>query len=152
VSGGAREGRPTQPKDPHTERRHHMAISEHDLELPAVPASVRDARRFVQASLAGHGDEPVVEVASLLTSELVTNAIVHAGGPVSIRVSGDCDHLRVDVRDPSTARPHRRRSTDSALTGRGLGLVERLAARWGADLSADGSGKVVWFELRLRTP
>lgn len=127
-----------------------MAISEHGLELPALPASVRRARRFVNDALAGSREAaPVLEVLSLLTSELVTNAIVHAGGPVSIRVSGDCEHVRVAVADPSTARPHKRRSTETALTGRGLGLVDRLAERWGADVAADGSGKVVWFELRL---
>jgi anti-sigma regulatory factor (Ser/Thr protein kinase) len=125
-----------------------MAITEQHVELPSLPGSVRDARRFVSDALAKVGAGSLIEVASLLTSELVTNAIVHAGGPVLVRVSKAHHTVRVAVRDRSSARPRRRQSAESSLTGRGLGLVDRLAERWGADTETDGPGKVVWFELR----
>jgi anti-sigma regulatory factor (Ser/Thr protein kinase) len=126
-----------------------MAITERDLELPAAPASVRDARRFVHAALGALDADAVTEVASLLTSELVTNAIVHAGGTVVLRVTGSDHVVRIGVRDESDDRPQPRASSDSAQTGRGLGLVDRLAERWGVDAVAEGPGKEVWFELRI---
>lgn len=126
-----------------------MAITEQDLELPASPASVREARHFVVGALEALGAGRQREVAALLTSELVTNAIVHAGGAVRVRIRNDTNVVRVAVRDSSVTPPTPRTSGDRAVTGRGLGLVEKLASRWGTDVSSDGSGKEVWFELRF---
>lgn len=125
-----------------------MAISDHDLELPAAPSSVGDARRFVGAALVALDAVAVSEVAALLTSELVTNAVVHAGGPLRVSVRGHAGTVRIAVVDSSTARPNRRQATDSAVTGRGLSLVTELAERWGVEPLAEGRGKEVWFELR----
>lgn len=126
-----------------------MAITEQVLELPALPASVRDARRFVIKVLDDLDAGALVEVAALLTSELVTNAIVHAGGGVQLRVARHDRLVRIGVRDGSQSRPEPRHSDEKAVTGRGLGLIDRLADRWGADLTDRPSGKEVWFELRL---
>jgi anti-sigma regulatory factor (Ser/Thr protein kinase) len=100
-------------------------------------------------ALEGVGAAAVREVAILLTSELVTNAIVHVGGGVELRVNGDAGVVRITVRDSSPTPPKPRTSDDRAVTGRGLGLVEQLAARWGTDLTTSPRGKEVWFELRL---
>ncbi|MEX2658918.1 MAG: ATP-binding protein [Acidimicrobiales bacterium] len=124
-----------------------MPASEQDMELPAAPASVGSARRFVGGLLEDFDATSVSDVASLLTSELVTNAIVHAGGRVRIRVTCEEGIVRVSVEDSSNARPYRRRATEAAVTGRGLTLVEELASSWGVDPLLDGRGKSVWFEL-----
>jgi anti-sigma regulatory factor (Ser/Thr protein kinase) len=118
---------------------------EHTLSLPADPSSVSKARRFVRAALDGAGGAEFDEGAVLLVSELVTNALLHArtGPEVILRLDGDS--LWIGVRDGSPVVPAPKRYRVDAATGRGLQLVERIAARWGVD--SDGSGKVVWFEL-----
>ena len=115
--------------------------------LEPIATSARMARRFVLETLAGWGDEASMDCASLLVSELVTNAIVHARSAVELELSrdADADVLRVAVRDASV-RPPRMGGFDlEALSGRGLALVEALSDRWGVE--ADASGKLVWFEL-----
>ena len=124
-----------------------MAKTHDDLQLPSAPTSVGEARRFVAAALDGLGARGVHEVAALLTSELVTNAVVHVGGTIRIRVTGGAGTVRVGVEDTSPAKPQPREAGDRAVTGRGLNLVEQLAARWGVDDVDGGGGKVVWFEL-----
>lgn len=123
-----------------------MAKTHDDLQLPSAPTSVGEARRFVAAALDGLGAQGVQEVVALLTSELVTNAVVHVGGAIHIRVTGGAGTVRIAVEDTSPAKPQPREAGDRAVTGRGLNLVEQLAERWGVD-DVDG-GKVVWFELR----
>ena len=123
-----------------------MAKTHDDLQLPSAPSSVGEARRFVAAALDALGAHGVQEVAALLTSELVTNAVVHAGGAIRIRVAGGASTVRIAVEDTSPAKPQPREAGDRAVTGRGLNLVDQLAVRWGVD-DVDG-GKVVWFELR----
>jgi anti-sigma regulatory factor (Ser/Thr protein kinase) len=80
-----------------------------------------------------------------LTSELVTNAIIHAGTRVAVTLRVVGDSIRIAVVDESTDRPHPRSSPDHLGGGRGLMLVETLADSWG--VSAEGDGKSVWFEL-----
>lgn len=114
--------------------------------MRADPASARDARRFVAQIL---GDwrchEDVVEKAVLLASELVTNAILHAREPIALAVSTRGSVVRIEVRDGTDSVPVRRAHPDNAMTGRGLTLVDALAAKWGAEL--DGDGKRVWVEV-----
>ena len=124
-----------------------MAKTNDDLQLPSAPTSVGEARRFVGAALHELGAVAVAEVAALLTSELVTNAVVHAGGAIHVRVAGSADTVRVAVEDTSPVHPQPREAGERAVTGRGLNLVEHLALRWGVEpLDA---GKVVWFELQV---
>ncbi|MGW8395513.1 ATP-binding protein [Streptomyces lydicus] len=89
-------------------------------------------------------DGELAEVATLLTSELVTNALVHAegGAMVTARVG---DRLRVEVRDCDGGRPEVQAPTTDGTSGRGLMLVRALADAWG--IRTDGFGKCVWFEL-----
>jgi hypothetical protein len=83
--------------------------------------------------------------AELLTSELVTNALLHAGEPVTIEVRRRGDRYRVEVGDTSAIPPEAKRYRTDDATGRGLQLVSTLSDAWGWRPSAPG--KVVWFEL-----
>lgn len=118
------------------------------LQLQARPTSPGEARRFVGEVLRGHGVETdeVLEAALLLTSELVTNAVLHAAGTINVDVDLDLTAVRVEVGDTSAERPHPRDATPEATSGRGLHLVEAMARAWGVDRQRD-DGKIVWFEL-----
>jgi anti-sigma regulatory factor (Ser/Thr protein kinase) len=120
------------------------------ITLAAQPASVGAARRFVQRVIeADLGAHPVVDDAVLVTSELVANAVLHAGGPVTVDVAvtpGPPARCRIEVVDDSPVVPAIREYGAGASTGRGLALIARIAARWGID-PADPAGKAVWVEL-----
>ncbi|MDX3245489.1 MULTISPECIES: ATP-binding protein [unclassified Streptomyces] len=111
-------------------------------DLRAVP----EARRALRELLRGWGRPGRSETAELLTSELVTNALVHTDDDAVLTATVSPSGLRVEVRDfvarhPRPSMP----SPDEGTHGRGLVLVESLADTWG--VRAQGGGKVVWFEL-----
>lgn len=115
------------------------------LPLPRTSAAPALARRHVNGACADWPDEPA-DVARLLTSELVTNAVVHGTGAVTLVVRCDGAALRVEVEDGDPTCPTPRTDPDTAgENGRGLALVAALADRWGAEPHA--GGKRVWFEL-----
>lgn len=91
----------------------------------------------------GLGD--LVEAATLMISELVTNAILHGGHGALLSLSVGPSKLRAEVRDASRAEPVVRSYSETATTGRGMVIVDALAGAWGS-FPVDG-GKVVWFEL-----
>lgn len=115
------------------------------VELPASLTSGREARRFLHRTLAGWGATDLLDDAQLLTSELVNNAVVHATSAVLVRLRFDDRCLRVEVTDTGEGALHRQPTSVEDTSGRGLYLVDALAASWGT--SADPEGKVVWFEL-----
>ncbi|GAA3454626.1 ATP-binding protein [Dactylosporangium matsuzakiense] len=85
----------------------------------------------------------------LLVSELTANALLHAGGVVHIDLERSGDVLRISVHDPSTDEAIAPRAPAPDVdNGRGLLLVEALAARWGVH-QHPGDGKDVWLELAL---
>lgn len=116
-----------------------------DATFPAEPPTAGRARRTVREALAGAGATHLSEAAELVVSELVTNAVVHAGTPIGVRVTAEPTAVRVEVQDGSHRMPVRRGWTETAGTGRGLRIVDEHADRWGADPTDDG--KVVWFEV-----
>ena len=81
----------------------------------------------------------------MLVSEAVTNAVLHAGTEVRVRIGRDGESVRVEVADASSEEPQVRHPSEEAATGRGLMLIEELSDSWGLKRSSDG--KVVWFEL-----
>jgi len=113
--------------------------------LPAHPTSSRAAREFVTTNLHLWGYEGVVDDAVLLVSELVTNAVIHARTPVDLVVRRVGSALRIEVFDDGHGVPEPRYADLDDSAGRGLGLVQALATRWGVDDKA--GGKTVWFEL-----
>ena len=123
-----------------------MTTTSHRREFPSTPVSAAGARRFVESVLDGTELDHLSYPATMLVSELVANAILHSGTPLEVVVIPDGDRLRVEVHDGSAEMAVRKHYSDMSGTGRGLMLVERMAAEWGCDRTADG-GKVVWFEL-----
>lgn len=120
--------------------------------IPGKPAAVGSARDFVRRLIASAAELPPVDsdAATLLTSELVTNAIVHSdsgrpGGTVTIVAIGVPDGLLVEVIDEGSADAPVVKSDLFAADGRGLFLVQQLAAQWG--YLRDPAGTTVWFHL-----
>ncbi|MGI8685790.1 MAG: ATP-binding protein [Acidimicrobiales bacterium] len=112
--------------------------------FPAEITSPRAARQFV-GSVIGHPDDETTQMALVLTSELVTNAVLHARTSVDVRVELEDGLIRVEVADGDPRLPAPMSHAPDALGGRGLFLVEQLASAWGTDLC--NGGKVVWFTL-----
>lgn len=108
--------------------------------------AVPRARRFTATSLSDL-PAPLREDAELLVSELVTNAVLHTSGEVTLRLARLEDGVRIEVEDAEPAPPVRLRENESAMTGRGLMLVATLSSAWGVEPAAAG-GKTVWAELR----
>ncbi|WP_322734543.1 ATP-binding protein [Streptomyces ferrugineus] len=122
--------------------------------LPRAEESAQTARSLARAAVATWGIDRLTTVAELVMSELVTNAVVHAWGP-SLRVmvdrlADDTVYLAVVDRAPRRT-PELRTAGPNDVTGRGLLLVDDIAARWGHDLLGPHMrpwGKRVWAELR----
>src|ERR1700709_213475 len=86
---------------------------------------------MVRSALADCREDDVRDTAELLTSELVTNALLHAGTDMTVHVELHDSVVRVAVDDGSANGPRVRRYDDASLGGRGLPLVQTLASRWG---------------------
>ena len=115
--------------------------------LASEPGSARAARRFLAEVLMSWRMPELLEGdAALLLSELASNAILHARSPLTVIVRYDGRSLRVEVGDGSRAHPELQPPGPADATGgRGLLLVDRIAARWG--IMPTEKGKRVWFEL-----
>ncbi|MEV7190237.1 ATP-binding protein [Streptomyces sp. NPDC093510] len=111
-------------------------------DLRAVP----EVRKALRELLRHWGKPGRSDVAELLTSELVTNALVHTDHDAIVTATVGPRGLRVEVRDFVGRRPEPRVPTaDDGTSGRGLILVQSLADAWG--VRTHGVGKAVWFEL-----
>ncbi|WP_418958924.1 ATP-binding protein [Streptomyces tritici] len=129
--------------------------------FPAEADAVRAARHLVRDTLRSWRIDPSVrDVTVLLVSELVTNSLQHASGPIGVRIvrqrsNGDGPHgpdapkpgLLVEVSDPLPDPPLERSAGPDDEGGRGLQLVACSARRWGTRKGR--TGKTVWFELAL---
>ncbi|MFD4370889.1 SpoIIE family protein phosphatase [Streptomyces sp. NPDC058486] len=118
-------------------------------EYPVDPAAVHDARHDVNAQLRAWGLDDLMFSTELIVSELVTNAMRYAGGPVGLRlIRGRV--LVCEVSDPSNTQPRLRRALITDEGGRGLFLIAQLASRWGCRYGA--RGKTIWAEQLVPTP
>ena len=116
--------------------------------FPAVPAQVREARRFLAGLLDGG---PAAGDALICLSELVSNAVVHSrssqpGGTFTVRVQLADQRLRVEVCDQGGPWHSPGRASSGEPGGRGLLIVGQLASRWGCE-GHSRTGWTVWFEL-----
>jgi anti-sigma regulatory factor (Ser/Thr protein kinase) len=120
-----------------------------DAELVSLPADARAAglaRRAVRERLRTWDLGDLLDIAVLLTSEVVTNVIVHTASAPSLGVAPHGRGVRVTVVDGSPTPPVLRRHSPAAPTGRGLQMLRDLADDWGWERL--GAGKAVWFVLR----
>ncbi|MGA5265775.1 ATP-binding protein [Streptomyces lydicamycinicus] len=106
------------------------------------------ARRLVREQLARWELNELADTTELLVSELVTNALAHGCGPIRLCMSLSCQNrtLRCAIVDACPALPRLSLTQQDEEHGRGLFLLDRLAARWGSRRTA--VGKTVWFEVR----
>ncbi|MEU9273256.1 SpoIIE family protein phosphatase, partial [Streptomyces sp. NPDC048251] len=120
-----------------------------DWELPADPAAVAEARKTASRRLAEWGLAELSFTTELVVSELVTNAIRYATGPIRLRLIRERT-LVCEVFDGGTTAPHLRhpRATDEG--GRGLLLVSQVTQRWGTRFLPEG--KIIWAEQSLTDP
>ena len=116
------------------------------LALPAEPSSATHARRLARETAAPYGPE-VADVVALVATELVTNAVLHAGTELVFRVDVEPPVVRLSVSDGSPRPPRVRSFLHDDATGRGLAIVEALASEWG--VHRDGDGKTVWCTVAI---
>ncbi|MBY8877074.1 SpoIIE family protein phosphatase [Actinacidiphila acidipaludis] len=114
--------------------------------FPAEASAVRLARRRVRDTLVHWDLLPLSDVTVLLVSELVTNSLRYAHGPIGVRMVRGSS-LLVEVSDPLPDPPRERNAAETDEGGRGLQLVARTSRRWGTRHGP--LGKTVWFELAL---
>ena len=119
------------------------------LSLAPDPGAPQQARRFIAAALPEAAVSEAREIAELLVSELVTNAVVHAASPVEIAIDRGDETVLIKVRDADTGPLVMRAGGGSELDegGRGFLLVDRLAEAWGTE--HQGGRKSVWFRLAV---
>lgn len=116
--------------------------------FPPDERSVAEARRFVRRELEAWGAAVLVDSAVLMTSELVTNAVIHAGTPVEVRLLLDVSRLRIEVQDLHPLRtldPTLTRPVDESEHGRGLLITRAVASSWGVVYT--DTAKQVWVEI-----
>ena len=131
--------RPGQPTE-------HAASGDDGLIVTSSPRSVALTRRYVIDACVAHGWSDSADTVALLTSEVVTNSVLHAYGPtVRVRVLDRGLRLRIEVFDGSPVLPVPRDAPAAAVNGRGIALVDALALAWGVDVHPDG--KTMWFEV-----
>lgn len=121
-----------------------------EVALPPDRTAPAVARAWLRAvTCTSHGGR-LMDDATLLVSELVTNAVRYGGPPVLLGVDCDGDALEVRVRDGSAELPVPRSPALDAESGRGFVLLELLSERWGVvpEGEDDGGGKEVWFQVR----
>jgi len=131
-----------------------LPVSQHQCRIPLMAdlAAAAGARAVVQDCIRTWRVPVDADVAVLLTSELVTNAVTHgspsaAGTFVLLTVAWESAGLRVDVHDGSGDLPMLEEATAEAETGRGLLLVTSLSAEWG--FYRTSGGKAVYFTLEV---
>ena len=125
------------------------------LRVAPDPKRVAETRRFTQQRAAALGaDEEAQATAALLVSEVVTNVVLHARTSALVDVTDRGDCICVSVIDGSPSRPQLRRHQPDEISGRGMRLVEDMAASAGVDGDATvaAGGKRVWFVIAKVTP
>ncbi|UKY54429.1 SpoIIE family protein phosphatase [Streptomyces inhibens] len=117
-----------------------------DWDVPPDPSAVAQIRATAVHKLIEWGLAEEAFTAELILSELVTNSIRYAAGPIGVRLIRDTS-LICEVSDRSSTSPHLRQAATTDEGGRGLFLIAQLAERWGTRYTS--SGKVIWTEQAL---
>ena len=131
---------PTRPTELH--QRH--------VRLTREPVAAAEARRQVRAAICAWKIPVDLDIAVLLTSDLVTNAIMHGDGKtITLVIRCSRGHLRMDVYDRSRSLPRAVDEPTVTETGHGLVLVATLSTEWGSFLTP--AGKVAYFTLAFQS-
>jgi anti-sigma regulatory factor (Ser/Thr protein kinase) len=120
-----------------------------DWDVPVDPARVAEARKTASRQLTEWGLEAFAFTTELVVSELVTNAIRYAVGPIRLRLIR-ARSLICEVFDGGDTAPHLRHPRTTDEGGRGLLLVSQFARRWGTRFVPEG--KIIWAEQSLADP
>jgi chemotaxis response regulator CheB len=107
------------------------ASDEPGIDLPVSSGAAARAREFVDAAARAHRRDDLAGIATLLVSEVVTNAVVHARSASRLAVTTEGDALRCRLTDWGDGAPELRRLVPAAVGGRGLHIVDGLASVWG---------------------
>jgi anti-sigma regulatory factor (Ser/Thr protein kinase) len=121
------------------------------IELPTDKLAPGAARGVLSALLPAWRLAGLVEDATLIVSEMVTNAVRHAPDSASVELellAVEDQTLRISLADGSTVKPMIRELANETPTGRGMHIVEQVAEAWGAE--EHENGKRVWVELRAQ--
>ena len=117
-----------------------------EVTLEGITASVPAARHFVSTRLRTWQLGAMAETVELVTSELATNAVLHARSPFTVRLARQpTGAVFLEVLDGSIRAPQQKLFSATAMTGRGLWLVQRLSSAWGVDVVS--GGKTVWVRF-----
>jgi anti-sigma regulatory factor (Ser/Thr protein kinase) len=119
------------------------------LRLAPGPSAPGRARRFLEETCRRWTVAHFITDATLVISELVTNAVRHAGTEMRVALELRDGALTVSVHDRGPGLPRLLPAAERRLGGRGLTIVVRLAEAWGVVVAGDG-GKTVWCRLRPR--
>ncbi|MBW1604559.1 ATP-binding protein [Streptomyces sp. JJ66] len=123
------------------------------IPLLAKPARIADARGAVRLRLRHWGQPALADAAALCVSELVTNVLVHVGQdtPVTLLLALTGERLRIECSDPGSGTlPRQVSAKDHDESGRGLAILDAVAAAWGVVPGLDG--KTTWCELDAPAP
>lgn len=131
----------------HAPSRRPLTHDHEHLELRPHPAAPSAARRWVMDQIRGL-DVPAdsTQVLSLLVSEMVTNAVIHARTAITVGVTPLDGAVLVTVSDRNLVEPEQQPYSSSRPSGRGIALIEALAEEWG--VVSDDFGKTVWCTVR----
>jgi anti-sigma regulatory factor (Ser/Thr protein kinase) len=116
-------------------------------ELPVDPQVPSRVRALVTDQLAQWALDDLAFSTELIVTELVTNAIRYAGGPIQVQLVRDRASLICEVSDPSSSQPRLRRAKSTDEGGRGMFLVAQLTSRWGSRYGPEG--KTIWTEQQF---
>jgi anti-sigma regulatory factor (Ser/Thr protein kinase) len=118
----------------------------HERTFPGRATSVTEARHYVLDALGGI--PPVVaDAVAVMVSELTANAVRHTTSLFTVSVDHTAPEIRVAVSDSGPGYPVVRSPEPTETSGRGLQIVQALAADWGVIPARDGPGKSVWFTI-----
>jgi hypothetical protein len=123
----------------------------HRAAFEASPVSASQARAYVADRLVEHRLPSLVEAVRLVTSELATNALLHAHTAFVLTLEGWDEVVVLTIRDDSLSLPTKRAAQATDPTGRGLEIVEIVSSAWGTNSDAAGS-KAVWASFIIKGP
>ena len=122
-----------------------VAVRRATIDVSPDLAGLGAARAAVVGQVVGRAAPVDPDVLALLVGEVVANAVEHGAPPIRVCVDWDGSRVRVEVHDGGSALPVQHEPLTGEDGGRGIWLVDHEAGTWG--VSADASGKSVWFEL-----